>query len=181
MIRKRELAAGAALALVVFSASFALARTPAREELDGALRLVAADPARSVCLGEGACVWPEAPHTLFVFFSATDCAGSLYDMAVLEELYRAVPRGRLNLVGVAYGMDAAEARAFAVASQITYPLYLDPARLERHVRNPRPERFNRPMKVLVDRQGRVIETWPSRTEVRGQRLDLGRVRARLVP
>lgn len=178
MSRTRDFATAAVVALGVFSASFALARPPARQSLDGALRLVASDPARTVCFG-GDCLRADAAHTLLVFFAAGDCAGALHDTAVLEALYREVPREELNVVGVAYGMTLEEARAFAVASGITYPLYTDPARMERFVRNPRAEPTNRPAKVLVRRDGAVLETWDSGTDVAALRADLRRVRARL--
>lgn len=179
MSRTRDIAAAGLLAAGVFSASFAAARPSPREALDGALRRVAADTARTVCLGGGECLRAGAAHTLFVFFSAGDCAGALHDTAVLEALYREIPRERLNVVGVAYGMSAGEARAFAVASGITYPLHVDPAGVERYVGSPRAEPTNRPVKVLVTRGGTVLETWSSGTDLAALRADLRRVRARL--
>ena len=135
MIGKRQVAVptALALALVAFAASFALARPSPEESLNGALRLVEADTANTVCLAGGDCLAADAEYTLLVFFSASDCPPSLYETALLDELYRAVPRARLNVVGVAYGMTADEARHFAVASRIHYPLYVHPARLERFV------------------------------------------------
>jgi hypothetical protein len=144
----------------VFAASFAAAHTIAlpREgaRLEPALRALRSDPAHTVCLGRAPCVDPRAEYTLFLYFSQSDCAGGLYHVAVLERAFREA-HGRLNVVGVADGFTREEAEKFALASEITYPLYLDADRMRGWVPSPRPARSNRPASVLVDRRGRVVE------------------------
>ncbi|MET0397992.1 MAG: hypothetical protein ABW277_14420 [Longimicrobiaceae bacterium] len=163
MIGMRDALAAAVLAAAVFWGSHAVsAAGPEALDMRGALREVEASGA-TLCLAGGNCLSPDAERTLFLFVRASDCAGAKYDAAVLEELYRATPRRRLNVVGVVDGMTVEEARAFAVASEITYPLYLGSRGLERFVRNPRPAVGNRPMKLLVDRDGRVLRRWTSVT------------------
>lgn len=179
MIGRRELAVPAAMVLVAFAASFAMARPSPRESLDGALRLVETDAANTVCLAGQDCLSSAAEHTLLVFFSVSDCPPSLYETALLDEVFRAVPRARLNVVGVAYGMTADEARHFAVASRIHYPLYVHPERLERFVRNPRPRGASRPVQVLVDREGRVVGRWTPRSSVEKMREDVRLIRGRV--
>ena len=179
MIPVRDLGVAGLLAMTAFSASFTLTRPSARDELEAALLLVASDSAHVVCRAGTDCLRTDAARTLFVFFDPSDCSGALYDTAVLDEVYRGTPRSALNVVGVAYGMDAGEARAFALASGVTYPLYSNPERLERFVRNPRSELTNRPVKVLVDRDGRVVKQWISEGYVRLVRDDARRLQARL--
>jgi len=174
---RRNLLAGACVGALAFTAGFAAARPSGQPKVDEALRLVSADGAHVVCLSAGPCLAPEAAHTLFVFVSGDDCAGALYDTAVLDPLFRGTPREKLNVVGVVRGMSRDEARAFADASGITYPLYLDADRLERLVGNPRKPGGNRPMKVLVDRRGTVVRVWHAAAEMRKQRDDLRRLTA----
>jgi peroxiredoxin len=160
------------VAVPLFVAAFGtayLAAAPSRESrVAGALALVSADPARTVCLGDAPCLDADAAHTLFVFFSPRDCAVGLYETAVLEQAYRAAPRGRLNVVGVTTELTREQAAKFARASGITYPLYLDDGSLGRYVRNPKGTR-NRPVSLLVDRRGRVLETLAAGNTVRAHR------------
>jgi peroxiredoxin len=153
------------LFVVAFGTAY-LAAAPSRESrVDGALELVSGEPGRTVCLGAEPCLDPGAAHTLFVFFSPRDCAVGLYETAVLDHAYRAAPRGRLNVVGITSEFTREQAEKFARASGITYPLYLDDGRLERYVRSPKGA-SNRPVSLLVDRRGRVLETFVAASTVR---------------
>lgn len=180
MIGMRDWLLGAALGATMFTTTYRLTDTGHRSDYRGALRQVASDSAGTVCLAEGACLALDARNTLFIFFRVGDCPGGLYDTVVLEELYRAVPRTTLNVVGVVQGMTTAEARAFASASGITYPLYVHPARLDPYVTSRQPGTGNRPRKVLVDHRGAVAEAWSSVTIVHELREDAERVRQRLM-
>lgn len=155
-----------ALALVaaVFSASYLAAGKPRRVPVEKLLVTVAQDSA-TVCSAAGPCLDRGADYTLLVFFSPGDCPPCLYDTVVLEDLYTETSRERLNVIGIAYGLTVAEARKFAAASGITYPLNTAPAVLERHVRNPRPQGSVRPVKVLLDGEGRTVGSWGSRLTV----------------
>jgi hypothetical protein len=173
-----------AAAVPVFVASFGSAyalATPSapRARMDRALEVLRADPDNLVCLGQAPCLDPEAEHTLFVFFGAYDCAVGLYQTAVLEQVYRTVPRRSLNVVGVAQGFSARQARKFAVASGISYPIYADPARLDGIVPNPKPTDGNRPVFLLVDRRGRVLQTRTAASHVAGHHADAAALARRL--
>lgn len=167
MTIREHLPTGLAMA-GVFAACFAGAHAVAspREgvRLAPALEALRTDPARTVCLGRAPCVDPGAEYTLFLYFAESDCAGGLYHVAALERAFGAA-RGRLNVVGVAEGFTREEAAAFARASEITYPLYVDADRMRRWVPSPKGARSNRPASVLVDRRGRVIESRTSSAAV----------------
>ncbi len=160
------------VAVPLFAAAFGtayLAAAPSRaSRVTDALDLVGADAERTVCLGAGPCLDPRAEHTLFVFFSPRDCAVGLYETAVLDEAFRALPRSRLNVVGVTTGLTREQAENFARASRITYPVYLDAERMGRHVRSPKGWR-NRPVSLLVDRRGRVLQVYVAGSTVHAHR------------
>jgi hypothetical protein len=141
----------------------------------GALRQVQA-PGAALCLAGRDCLSLEADRTLFVFLRADDCAGGMYDAAVLQEIYDGTPRSRLNVVGVVDGMTEEEVRAFAVASGITYPLYRGSGGLRRYVQSPRIDEGNRPMKLLVARDGSELGRWTSVTVASALRGDAQRLR-----
>ncbi|MBW3654484.1 MAG: hypothetical protein KY444_00130 [Gemmatimonadetes bacterium] len=75
---------------------------------------------------------------------------------MLDETYRALPRSRLNVIGVAYGLKRDEAERLARVSGITYPLYVHPERLERRIGKFRADGSNKPVAVLADRSGNII-------------------------
>ncbi|HEU0013106.1 MAG TPA: hypothetical protein VFQ45_05455 [Longimicrobium sp.] len=160
----------AVLAVPLFAAAFGtayLAAAPSRAgRVEDALELVRRGGERTVCLGGEPCIDPGAEHTLFVFFSPRDCAVGLYETAVLDRAYRAVPRRRLNVIGVTSELTRGQAANFARASRISYPVYLDGGALGRHVRSPKGTR-NRPVSVLVDRRGRVLQMWVAASTVAG--------------
>lgn len=167
MTIRKHLPTGLAMA-GVFAACFAGAHAMVspREgvRLAPALDALRADPASTVCLGQAPCVDPRAEYTLFVYFAESDCAGGLYYLAALERAFGQA-RGRLNVVGVADGFTREEAEKFARASEITYPLYVDAARMRRWVPSPKPARSNRPAWALVDSRGRVVESQTSSAAV----------------
>jgi peroxiredoxin len=174
---KRSALVVATVALA-FTASFAVAgpsRAARLHRLEAAIRQ---DPAHTVCMAAPACMARDPDYTLLVFFSAEDCAVCLYDTAILDSLYRAVPRERLNVIGIASGYTPDEARRFARASGISYPLYVAPERLADLIRDPRPPKANKPEKVLLDRNGAVLGTWRSRTTVSWHSDDMRWIRAR---
>ena len=148
---------------------------PERHNVAGALQKVQA-PGAALCLAGRDCLSPNADRTLFVFLRTGDCAGGMYDAAVLQELYDGTPRARLNVVGVVDGMSEEEVRAFAVASGITYPLYRGSSGLQRYVPNPRSDEGNRPMKLLVGRDGSELGRWTSVTVASALRGDAQRLR-----
>lgn len=165
MIAMRDAAFAALIAVGAFWGTRTVA-APAdgapRHDVAGALRQVQV-PGAALCLAGRDCLSHRAEQTLFVFLRAGDCAGGMYDAAVLQELFQGTPRRQLNVVGVVDGMTPEEARAFAVASGITYPLYLGTAGLRRYVRDPRPAEGNRPMKLLLTADGREVRRWTSVT------------------
>ena len=158
-----------AAVLILSAASFAgtsrLSRPSPSEGLRRVLERVESDTAATVCAGRAPCLRADAEYTLLVFFSARDCSISLFDTVVLDSVFRAHPRARLNVVGVGYDLTPAEARAFAASSGISYPIYAAPERLKPFMRNPRPEVGNKPVKVLLSRDGRVARSATSRTTV----------------
>lgn len=159
MAKKLSVLLAVPLFLGTFAASyFTLSPATAVARVRGALPTVMEDPARVVCLGSAPCVDEGAAYDLFVFFSRKDCAIGLYQMAVLEEVYRAVPRAHLNVVGVAVGgdLDRGAAEQLARVSGISYPLYLDPGQMDKHFGRVRPVGANKPVMVLVDRSGHVV-------------------------
>jgi hypothetical protein len=162
------------LSVASFAGSYQISSASSAEDVTGALNLVESDTSFTVCAGGGPCPVPAADHTLFVFFSGRDCSISLFDTVVLDSLYRA-QRGRLNVVGVAYDLTPAEVHAFAASSRIAYPIYAAPARLERFVHNPRPAVGNKPVKLLLSRDGRVLASYTSRTTVEWHHQDAARV------
>jgi hypothetical protein len=150
---------GAVLFLGTFGATyFTLAPAASEARLSGALAAVLDDPANTVCLGEAPCADPDAAYDLFVFFSRRDCAIGLYQTAVLDEVYRQVPRSRLNVVGVAYDLDRGTAERLARVSGISYPLYLRTDEMESRFGVVRGEGANKPVMVLVDRAGTVVHS-----------------------
>lgn len=145
------------LFLGTFAATyFTLSPAASEARVRGALPAVLDDPANTVCLGTAPCVDEGAAYDLFVFFSRKDCAIGLYQMAVLEDVYRAVPRARLNVVGVGGDLDRGAAERLARVSGISYPLYLDPGRMEKHFGKIRAAGANKPVMVLADRSGHVV-------------------------
>lgn len=159
------------LFLGCFAASYMALSHDSGPRYDSVLQAVRDDPGNLVCTGGVPCLGTAAEYDLVVFFSRRDCAIGLYHTAVLDELYRAAPRARLNVVGVAYDLDAAGARRLARVSGITYPLYVAPDRLERRFGRMRAEGANRPLAVLMDRSGSVVHTvvtGGSIQELRGQ-------------
>jgi hypothetical protein len=122
-----------------------------------AMELVRSDGAHLVCEPPRCDVSPSA-HTLLVLFSPRDCSIGLYQTAVADSLVDAVPRGRLNVLGVAYGMRVDEVRKFRTASGIRYPVYADAERFERAFGSPKPATLKAPVLVLLDARGTVLET-----------------------
>lgn len=179
MIGRRDLVIPAIMVLMGFAGSSAMARPSPRDNLQSALQLVEADHANTVCLAATDCVSRDADYTLLVFFAVNDCPPSLYQTALLDEAYRAIPRARLNVVGVVSGMTQEEARHFAVASGIHYPLYVHSERMERYIRNPRAKNAIRPVELLVSREGRVVERWTPRSSVLRMREDVRIIRERV--
>lgn len=170
-----RLAGVAVLSAASFAGSWRLSRASWHEDVRGALELVRTDRDNTVCAEEGGCLAGGADYTLFVFFSGQDCSVSLFDTVVLDSVYRANPRSRVDVVGVVYDLSAEEAQAFARSSGISYPVYVRPERLERFVHNPRPAATNKPAKLLVDRDGRVLASYTSRTTVAWHHVDAARM------
>ncbi|HEX5725760.1 MAG TPA: hypothetical protein VFX98_09870, partial [Longimicrobiaceae bacterium] len=155
--------------LVAFGAAYFTAAPSAGARLGDALELVRSEPERTVCLGGGPCLDPAAARTLFVFFSPGDCAIGLYEMAVLDEAFRATPRAALNVIGVTSGFTREQAENFVRASGISYPVYLDDGRLGRYLESPKGAQVNRPVSVLLDRGGQVLEVRAAASTVRAHR------------
>lgn len=162
----RQWLAAVPVFLAAFGSAHMLVAPSDAAQVERALETVRDDPVNTVCLGGSPCLDAAAGHTLFIFFSDTDCTTSLYETAVLERAYRRVPRHALNVVGVTDGLTRDEAVRFARASGITYPLYLDGPRLKQYVGNPRREGGNRPVSLLLDHGGRVLESSMAGSTVR---------------
>jgi hypothetical protein len=150
----------ALIAAPLFAGTFAAGyygfAPPAPANLHGALEAVLDDPANLVCTGPAPCADPGADYDLVIFFTRDDCAIGLYQTVVLEETYRSLPRSRLNVIGVAYGLTRDEAERLARVSGITYPLYVDPERLERRIGKFRADGSNKPVAVLANRSGTIV-------------------------
>lgn len=92
-------------------------------------------------------------NTLVVFLSGGDCPNCLAERSVWEELARSHDPSQLKVVGVLVRTSSSEARTFADAYNLSFPLYLDgEGGLGRLTALPQVT----PFKVLIDRGGRVL-------------------------
>ena len=161
-----------------FGAAHVLSSPSGGAQYRKALGLVRGDTGAVVCAGINPCLDPAAAHTLVVFFSPRDCAICLYQTAVVDELYRSVPRSRLNVVGVARDLDVEGARRFVRASRISYPIYVDHSRFERLIADGGASRHRKPVLILLDADGKVLDTHVSGTSVRSHHAYSARIAAR---
>jgi peroxiredoxin len=91
--------------------------------------------------------------TLVVFLSGGDCSTCLAERSVWEELARAHDPSELRVVGVLVRTSPSEARTFAEAYNLSFPLYLDgEGRLGQGTALPQAT----PFKVLIDSGGKVL-------------------------
>lgn len=72
----------------------------------------------------------------------------------------------LNVVGVADKFAAAQAAKFARASEISYPLHVNVHGLKPYLGTVRPAGSNRPVSLLLDRSGQVLEVATAGTTLR---------------
>lgn len=92
-------------------------------------------------------------NTLVVFLSGGDCPTCLAERSVWEDLARSHDPSQLRIVGVLVRTSPSEARTFADAYNLTFPLYLDgEGGLGRLTALPQVT----PFKVLIDRGGNVL-------------------------
>lgn len=92
-------------------------------------------------------------HTLVVFLSGGSCSSYLAELSAFEELARAYDASRLRVIGVLVRTSPSEARTFADAYKLSFPLYLDGEdRLGQGTALPEAT----PFKVLIDGGGQVL-------------------------
>lgn len=92
-------------------------------------------------------------NTLIVFLSGGDCSTCLAERSVWEELARSHDPSQLRVVGVLVRTSPSEARTFADAYNLSFPLHLDgESGLGRLTALPQVT----PFKVLIDRGGKVL-------------------------
>lgn len=94
--------------------------------------------------------------TLLVFFSPDDCGPCLYEIVVLDNLAKELP-DRLRVLGVVYGLESGEFPAFREGSGIRFPLHNATREIERMLGLQRPEGANRPLTMLIDLNGAVVD------------------------
>ena len=91
--------------------------------------------------------------TLVVFLSGGDCSNCLAERSVWEDLARSYDPSRLRVVGVLVRTSPSEARTFADAYNISFPLYSDgEGRLGQGTALPQ----TTPFKVLLNGEGKVL-------------------------
>ncbi|MCA1634190.1 MAG: redoxin domain-containing protein [Acidobacteria bacterium] len=95
----------------------------------------------------------DSARTLVVFLSGGDCSNCLAERSVWEDLARSHDPSQLRVVGVLVRTSPSEARTFADAYNLSFPLHLDgEGRLGEGTALPQ----STPFKVLINGEGKVL-------------------------